>query len=338
MRRQMFFEKMRSDVEEWLYGLGIECDVVIDHSVKQNDVKLTGLRLAGERINLSPLVYLDGAYEAFVHGAPYEELLHRVVDTFQIEASTREMNTGFLQDFETVKEGLFIRVSDSKSNREWLQDKVYHEDGDLAYSYHCRVDVLPDMYTTLPVTPTLLEVWGVTAEEVRGIAENNLRKEPVVFHQIYDVIMSMASKLEPDNLYEIPQIDLSHHLDSLYMLKTESDFYGARVLMRDDVMEEIGRRFGENYYILPSSQHEVILLPISCELESDILENMVKEINQMEVEPGDRLSDTLFFYDREGQRIMAAKDYYAEKQGISKDEAEKQEAPKKERHRDEAER
>jgi hypothetical protein len=60
----------------------------------------------------------------------------------------------------------------------------------------------------------------------------------------------------------------------------------------------IGERMGGNYYILPSSVHETILIPDNEDYLLSELEEMVWEINRTELMAEDWLSDSVYYYDR----------------------------------------
>lgn len=61
---------------------------------------------------------------------------------------------------------------------------------------------------------------------------------------------------------------------------------------------------GENFYILPSSIHEVILLRESFAEDAEYLRWMIQEVNATEVAPEEILSDRAYYYDRETDTII----------------------------------
>ena len=71
---------------------------------------------------------------------------------------------------------------------------------------------------------------------------------------------------------------------------------GAGVIFCNAVLQKIYAKIGK-FYILPSSIHEVIIVPISCGMDRNELEEMVKVVNRDEVAPADRLSDRVYLYD-----------------------------------------
>lgn len=75
------------------------------------------------------------------------------------------------------------------------------------------------------------------------------------------------------------------------------------------MLEQIAEKFGSGFYILPSSVHEVILLPVTTEIRGSVAEmrSMVREINASDDVPEEEvLSDEVYYYDREGQELSIA--------------------------------
>ena len=62
--------------------------------------------------------------------------------------------------------------------------------------------------------------------------------------------------------------------------------------------------FGTNYYVLPSSIHELLILPDNGSMQLSELEAMVREVNATQVAPEDRLSDKVQYYDRETKLLQ----------------------------------
>ena len=60
-------------------------------------------------------------------------------------------------------------------------------------------------------------------------------------------------------------------------------------------LEEIRKSIGEDYYILPSSKHEVMAVPASA-FDVEALHSAVGIINKNEIAPEDKLSDSIYLY------------------------------------------
>lgn len=74
-------------------------------------------------------------------------------------------------------------------------------------------------------------------------------------------------------------------------------FHGATVLFYPGMMETLAKIFKGNYFILPSSIHECITIPDNGDFTYEGLKEMVATINHTQVEPKDRLTDEVYYYD-----------------------------------------
>ena len=59
-----------------------------------------------------------------------------------------------------------------------------------------------------------------------------------------------------------------------------------------------------NFFILPSSIHEILILPDDGSYESGSLKAMVMNMNRTRVRPEERLSEHVYYFDGEGVRIL----------------------------------
>lgn len=90
------------------------------------------------------------------------------------------------------------------------------------------------------------------------------------------------------------------------MLTNHLRNWGASVLLYSGRLESIGAYFKENYYILPSSIHEVIIIPESRALPREEMECVIREVNETQVQAEEFLSDHVYYYDRTRLELMTA--------------------------------
>ena len=93
---------------------------------------------------------------------------------------------------------------------------------------------------------------------------------------------------------------------SMYVLTNADKMNGANSILDAKTMEDISEKIGGDFYILPSSLHEVIILPDTPEMDKDYLEHMVQDINAGQVAPEDKLSDHVYMYDSVEKEIVLA--------------------------------
>lgn len=89
----------------------------------------------------------------------------------------------------------------------------------------------------------------------------------------------------------------------MVVVRSDKDIYGAGILANKAALETLRDKYGA-FTIIPSSVHEVIILPDSVipHKTSDIAK-MVKEVNATVVVEADQLSDNVYRYDAEGLHV-----------------------------------
>lgn len=107
---------------------------------------------------------------------------------------------------------------------------------------------------------------------------------------------------KPENLFECTE-PLDAATMPMYVLTNASKVNGSGILARDGVLDKIGELLGKNFYVLPSSIHEVLIVPDNGDMQAKELESMVKEVNATQVAPADLLSDKVQYYDRAAKTL-----------------------------------
>ena len=90
---------------------------------------------------------------------------------------------------------------------------------------------------------------------------------------------------------------------SMYVLTNQAKLNGASVMLYSDKIRELADRLQSDLIILPSSVHEVLLLPDDHEKKYDFYRQMVEEVNATQVEPEEILSYNLYRYNRKKEEI-----------------------------------
>ena len=205
-----------------------------------------------------------------------------------------------LTDKDGVKKRLFITVMNTEDNAEFLSRAPHIEKEDL--SIVCRVLLSPEMLSqdgaamaSMVVTDKALERMGFTKEE------------------LFDEAFLNAPKLRPahpltriENILGYPEMEENV---GLYLVTTEDAVLGAAVIFYPGMMEAYSRMLKGGYYILPSSKHELLLLPDTEEADAAALIGIVKSINEEVVKPDEKLSDSVYHYSPEDQVFERAETY-----------------------------
>ena len=118
----------------------------------------------------------------------------------------------------------------------------------------------------------------------------------VVLMDMNEMVKSMIFGGEPENLLH-EKLDIEAIENPMFCLTNTQKMNGASLLLQEDIRKQIGECLGSDYFVLPSSIHEVLILPDNGMLEVPELNAMVKEVNETQVERQEQLSDKVQFCD-----------------------------------------
>ena len=95
-------------------------------------------------------------------------------------------------------------------------------------------------------------------------------------------------------------------------MTTSNIFDGASAILYPEKLEEIREIIGEDYYILPTSIHDCMVVRKSFALTHPNMKECLNELNTLE--PLDFLSDNVYEYLGEEKRLMIFKDFEKEQE------------------------
>lgn len=300
MNRNEFFDYVKENVKSYLPPAFDDAEFVITEVTKQNDMHLTGLNIKREGEQVIPTIYLDQYYKDYLEGADPDAIVGRVADQ-RIEYNVEDIPAEFMgiTDYEKVKDKLQIVLCDPELNQERLEGKVSKAFGEYTATYQVAIHQDGDHFGMIAVTESLLKHWGVSPEQLHkdAIAAEDARI-PSLF-SINDLMVEMMmGGSEPHNLLQHPE-EIGFGGAPLFCLTTADKMYGASLMVRDDILTKAAEALGGSFFVLPSSTHEVLLMPEAFADDASVLVDMVREVNENEVMPNERLSDKVQFYDSE---------------------------------------
>ena len=129
--------------------------------------------------------------------------------------------------------------------------------------------------------------WDVTVQDIYRMAdENTERILPYEFSNMLAVIEHMLDDWEKRE---------AEKEEEMYVLSNAVRNYGAAAILYPNRMKAIADYLGESFYVLPSSVHEVIIIPKSKAPSKRYLSRIVKEINGTQVKEEEVLSDCAYY-------------------------------------------
>lgn len=178
-----------------------------------------------------------------------------------------------LPEYEKIQHRIIYRLMPKEKNQEFLGTIPYISYLDLAVIFYiCEPDESDGYYYCL-IQSVMLKAWGVTVWELFEKAKKNT---PWLF---------------PAKSYRFSDLGLPESDVPMSILTNELQIYGAAVILYDGILKKMAEKTGTNLIILPSSVHEVLVLPDSAEMDFENLKEIIQQINSQVLEKQEILSD-----------------------------------------------
>lgn len=259
---------------------------------KNNGVIRTGLMIRDEEINISPAIYLEEYYEQFRKGDSIEKIVDDILRIYDEVRFHDSWDYESLDEYQEVRERIVFRLVNRNSNWELLREVPYVPYLDLAIIFYVMVEVNEYGTASMLIRNTHMGYWDITLKELYDCAGMNT---PRLLSSKFQTIQAVIE--------ELTHSSTTGGKDFMYVLSNQIQSFGSAAILYKDQLANIGLLLRENYYVLPSSVHEVIIIPESEAPCKKFLDDMVKEINEAHVEREEVLSDHAYYYDLETGEI-----------------------------------
>lgn len=294
MEYQNFLELIRDSVQK---KAGEACNVRLASVLKNNRNYVDTITIINVGSNVAPAIYLAPYYQRYLNGAPVGELAEQIVEFHRQHAREEKYDLSFYTDFVQVRKRVVCRLVNYERNRELLKQVPHRRFLDLAVVYYYKLEDDTFGDAGILVKNEHMEMWDGDLEELDDAAmSNTARFMPYECIYIADVIREMTGiRLEEGCKDQIP----------MYVLTNTEKSFGAAVILYQTVLEAVGERLKNDFFVLPSSVHECMIIPAMEEFKPKELREIVCEINEECVAEEEILGDTVYRYFREEKRLSA---------------------------------
>lgn len=283
MNYQEFLKTLRQDLQQ---EAGAKVEVNLHRALKNNDVIKEGILFCQKGNPISPVLYMEEYFEAYQNGTSYEKIILELLETYEEVKEHNPLPQGNLNRYEDICRQVVYRLVNKSKNRLGCCEVPFVPYLDLVITFHVLIRADESGMVSMPIKTEHLARWGVTREELFQRAKENTKR------LLPGEMVPMTNVLRECGLHKDSQEE-----ELLYVLTNGIRSYGAAAVLEEGMMEKAAIFFGENYYVIPSSIHEVLLLPESKCPGKAALEEMVKTINLTEVCEEEILSDQVYYYD-----------------------------------------
>ena len=296
-------------VEELIRELSVVLDgtysmVRID-TRKNNGVLLDGIRFDKKGDKVSPVIYVDRYYEEYTDGSMTMEMIIASIVKQLSEKQDVEDIINKLQQYNLIKNELVFSLLNYDLNREILEERPYKKFLDLAAVCMVRVETKDGVNGIVYVTHNMLKAWKIDEDTLfEQCMRNTLHKENHSTLNIKDVVAKMSVCAEDEFFQEMMDDMFGEDKRYMYVLSNEKRHMGANALVNHTLLHNFAMEHDSNLIIYPSSLHKVIIV-FEKDFKGGCMDaEMVKMINEEQVYREEWLSNSIYMYDREQEKLV----------------------------------
>ncbi len=330
MKYEVFVEDIKRGIEEIVREKLEDGVVVVRNVMKNNNVSMKAVSITRKGENATPTIYLKDYYKEYELGKSIESICNEIFEIYMdgIDRFKKSVNMDEFSDFDQIKEKIFYKIINFEMNKKLLRELPHFKFHDLAIIFFIMVNCDDKGQATALIHNQHLEAWGISFERLKKVAFNNTwEKYPAVIRKMEDIISEMIMKeimdeedeesdiIKEDSHYgsydyekieniireEVENLKADKEME-MYVLTNNIRFNGATCITYPGVIKRFAEEHNSDVYIIPSSIHEVILVP-GIDWEKEKVNEMIVDVNDHELDPVEILSDHVYIFKREDGEI-----------------------------------
>lgn len=279
-----FIQEIKARMQEFFP----DADTRVVSVEKNNGLILTGLSIMEPGRRVTPNIYLNDAYQSYTGGVALAQTAAEVADLYRENRLEEEPEIPDITNFDAIKDIICCRLVNRERNRERLGKMPHRDFLDLAIVYYIPVNVKlgGECKASITMMDAHAAKWAVDSDTLFSTARANTER---IFPSELQSMGKILQDLCPG---------LSVQETGMHILRNNGSSGGAAALLNAEILREFAGRHGD-FYIFPSSVHEVILHPVAMPgmvLEKEDVSSMVRDVNQAQVAPDEVLSDHAYYY------------------------------------------
>lgn len=295
MNYNNFCESIKKEVANQLPRHTVE----IQEMGKINSVKRIGLVIQEKNKNVSPIIYLEEYYQEYLRRNKFHEIAKEIV-LFYKNVKDGKFDTEKLMNFEDIKNKIGLKLINTKKNKEFLKTVPSIPFLDLSIIFYVLIGANAQGIAGMNIINEYMVNWNVTIQDLWECAlKNSSEMFPAVLQTMTSVLKEMMEAKKEGNLL----VENTGERDGMYVLSNQLKSYGAACIVYPDIPVMIGEILKKDYYIIPSSVHEIIIIP-TYDMEPEELDAMVCEVNRSQVSEEEILSDHCYRFIRAEKQVV----------------------------------
>lgn len=288
--------------------------VRIQQNLKNNSQLCTQLEIQKLGESISMMFSLDEYFKEYCIGMD-DNGIAGVVDSIlkiyeESNAMTNSIKTWIpdMLDYQKIKDRVMYKLVNLDMNQELLQSVPHIPYLDLAIVFYISLGEYADGKVNSLIYNDHLSAWGITIEDLREDAGRNTpQREPYKFSNLQTAVRENMAESMGIPVELLSDMDMPDEEDPLYYLSNKTGQYGAAAILYPGIMKQCAEELGGDLIVFPSSTHEMLLMRCEKDMNAGELSAMVKGINESDVPETDILSNHVYFYHYNEDKIEIAK-------------------------------
>ncbi len=311
MDYESFKQELSEDLKQKLEDRGFEDVNISFQDVEKMNQSYEAITVTQGGSNIGVNFNVEAAFSDFQHTDDYAGVLTESTNAIANGLENIPVvDVAELTNYEAMKDKLSIEVVSAERNAELLS-KIPHENvEDMAVVYRFVLESNDSGRSSILVTNDMIDHMGVTPEQLKADAlENAPEIRPAVIQGMNEVMMEMMGPeaFEMFGMDEMPE-------EMMYVATVPDKQAGAGIIAYQDFMDQAAEKLGGDFFVLPSSIHEILLVPDDGAKSADELRSMVQEVNATQVSPEEKLTDNVYHYDSKDHVFELAEKFEARQQ------------------------
>lgn len=268
----------------------------IHTALKNNGTELIGITFSHPGTNIFPTIYLEEFYQQYLFGKNINDIAKTIVDIYYDVKFESEWNVEQISNFNLAQKRIVYKLVHLDKNQKLLSKVPFLPFLDLAIVFYILLDKTERGAASILITNDIQASWKVGLTELYLSASQNSPK------LLVPELKPMCAVVQ--EMLDTPCQSYEEHESRMYILTNQYRYLGASCILYHDVLEDIGNQLNEDFYVLPSSIHETIILPCRFSPGKEILDSMITEINETQVSEEEILSDHAYYYSRTKRTLL----------------------------------
>lgn len=265
-----------------------DVEVTMKTVTKNNGVSLTGIAISVKDKIETPIIYIDKAFCQYKAGkVSMEGVIQEIVEIYEssiIDNLPKSLLKSFY-DFDKIKDKICFRLVNKELNLSLLEDTPHIIfQNDLAVIFYILVKNAEDGIQSITIKNSAMALWDVDTMQLYDLAAENTRR--IFGIKLMTIGDMLGQQFLNDLIEESP----------MYVATNNECLFGANIMLYNDVLEEFADKIGMDFYIIPSSVHECIFVPLNNNMDVSEIIKMIFEVNTTAVADEEVLSYSVYIY------------------------------------------